>query len=69
MMEAGLGIYWKKVYWPPSIGKCGQAIDAGPKSLRLADLQGAFFILALGSGLALFSFLVEKFLTRPRLFI
>ncbi len=64
MMEAGLGIYWKKLYWPPSSSKCGQVINAGPKSLRLTDLQGAFFILALGSGFAFFAFLVENFLTR-----
>ena len=64
MMEAGLGIYWKKLYWPPSSSKCGHVINAGPKSLRLTDLQGAFFILALGSGFAFFVFLVENFLTR-----
>ena len=64
MMEAGLGIYWKKLYWPPSSSKCGHTINAGPKSLRLTDLQGAFFILALGSGFAFFVFLVENFLTR-----
>jgi hypothetical protein len=33
------------------------------RQLRLADLQGAFFILALGSGFAFFVFLVENFLT------
>jgi hypothetical protein len=57
MMEAGLGIYWKKViYWPPSGGKCGDVrqFHTGPKSLRLSDLEGTFLILTIGSGLAFF---------------
>ncbi len=66
MMEAGLGIYWKKVYWPPSGSKCDvRQFNTGPKSLRLSDLQGAFLILTIGSGLAFLIFLVEKVLTRP----
>lgn len=71
MMEAGLGIYWKKVYWPPSGSKCGDVrqFDTGPKSLRLSDLQGAFLILTVGSGLAFFIFLVEKFFTQPCRFL
>ncbi|KZS13465.1 Uncharacterized protein APZ42_021438 [Daphnia magna] len=50
MVESGLGIYWKKLYWPPSDGKCGKVkqSDTGPKSLSLIDLQGAFIILAIG---------------------
>jgi len=67
MMEAGLGIYWKKLYWPPSASKCGdiRQSDTRPKSLRLSDLQGAFLILTVGSGLASLLFLIEKFLSRP----
>jgi hypothetical protein len=33
------------------------------RQLRLADLQGTFFILDLGSGFAFFVLLVENFLT------
>ncbi|XP_045027053.1 probable glutamate receptor isoform X3 [Daphnia magna] len=55
MMEAGLGNYWKQIYWPSSGGKCGRSIQpiVGPKSLGLSDLQGAFLILAVGYGMAL----------------
>lgn len=63
MVESGLGIYWKKLYWPPSDGKCGKVkqSDTGPKSLSLIDLQGAFIILAIGSGIAFIVFLIERF--------
>ena len=63
MMETGLGVYWKKLYWPPSGGKCNKNTNQsnGPKSLSLADLQGAFLILAIGSGLASVVFFVELF--------
>ncbi|XP_057366108.1 glutamate receptor ionotropic, kainate 2-like [Daphnia carinata] len=61
MVEAGLGIYWKKLYWPPSDGKCGKVKQSGPKSLSLIDLQGAFIILAIGSGIAFIIFLIERF--------
>lgn len=63
MMEAGLGIYWKKMYWPPSKVKCDdfQLKDVGPKSLQLTDLQGAFLILIIGYALAIISFLTEQF--------
>jgi ionotropic glutamate receptor len=61
MMEAGLDIYWKKLYGAPTGGKCGKVkqSDTGPKSLSLADLQGAFIILAIGSGIASLVFLFE----------
>ena len=61
MMEAGLNIYWKKLYGAPTGGKCGKVkqSDTGPKSLSLADLQGAFIILAIGSGIASLAFLFE----------
>lgn len=63
MVEAGLDIYWKKLYRPPSGGKCGdiKQSDVGPKSLSLIDLQGAFIILAIGSGMAFVIFLIERF--------
>ncbi|XP_057365352.1 uncharacterized protein LOC130686076 [Daphnia carinata] len=58
MIEAGLGKYWKNVYWPSSgADECGIAKQSeGAKSLKLADLQGAFLILAIGWGLAFFYF-------------
>ncbi|KZS16651.1 putative Ionotropic receptor 76a [Daphnia magna] len=62
MMEAGLGIYWKKMYWPPSKGKCDtfRPLDVGPKSLQLIDLQGTFLILFIGYALAIASFVAER---------
>ncbi|XP_057376802.1 probable glutamate receptor [Daphnia carinata] len=64
MMEAGLGMYWKKMYWPPSKGKCDtlRPLDFGPKSLQLTDLQGTFLILIIGYALAIASFLAERHL-------
>jgi hypothetical protein len=61
IVEAGLGSYWKQIYWPQSGGKCPDVkhSNAGPKSLRLSDLQGAFLILAMGFVLAFFIFLIE----------
>ncbi len=64
MVEAGLVNYWKKLYWPKWDSRCINDMkqsDAGPKSVRLADLQGAFLILALGCALAFLIFLVEHF--------
>jgi hypothetical protein len=63
MVEAGLVIYWKKHYGAQTGGKCGKVkqSDTGPKSLNLTDLQGAFIILAIGSGLASLVFLLEQF--------
>ena len=59
MLEAGLGEHWKKRYWP-SNRKCDNVKrSVGPKSLSLADLQGAFLILAIGSGSAFVVFLIE----------
>lgn len=60
MIEAGLREYWKKLYWPPSNRKCDNAKKfLGPKSLSLSDLQGAFLILAIGSGAAFVTFVLE----------
>ena len=64
MIEAGLVIYWKKIYGAaPTGGKCGKVkqSDTGPKSLSLTDLQGAFIILIIGFGLASLVFLFEQF--------
>lgn len=62
MIEAGLGNYWKTIYWPASgADECGIAKQSdGAKSLILADLQGAFLILGVGSGLAFLLFLAES---------
>ena len=61
MIEAGLVIHWKEIYGAPTGDKCGKVkqSDTGPKSLSLVDLQGAFIILAIGSGLASLGFLLE----------
>ena len=65
MVEAGLVNYWKKLYWPKWDSRCTDAAveqsAAGPKSLRLADLQGAFLILSIGCALAFLTFLAERF--------
>lgn len=63
MMEAGLGEYWKNLYCPSSgAAECGIVKQSdGAKSLTLVDLQGAFLILAIGSGLAFLLFLAENF--------
>ncbi|XP_046632509.1 glutamate receptor ionotropic, kainate glr-3-like isoform X2 [Daphnia pulicaria] len=63
IVEAGLGNYWKKKYWPQSGGKCPDITqsNAGPKSLRLSDLQGAFLILAMGFVSSSFIFLAERY--------
>jgi hypothetical protein len=63
IVEAGLGNYWKKKYWPQSGGKCPDITqsNAGPKSLRLSDLQGAFLILAMGFVSSSFIFLAEGY--------
>ena len=61
MIEAGLGNYWKKVYWPLLGSKCGNVKPSGgPKSLKFVDLYGAFLILIVGSGVSLILFLVEN---------
>nr|CAH0102805.1 unnamed protein product [Daphnia galeata] len=62
--EAGLVIYWKKIYGAaPTGGKCGKVkqSDTGPKSLSLTDFQGAFIILIIGFGLTSLVFLFEQF--------
>ena len=63
MMETGLAVYWKRLYWPPSAGKCSvvgaNRQSDGPKGLRLVDLQGAFFVLVVGFVLSLFIFFAE----------
>ncbi len=62
MKETGLTEYWRKKHWP-SIRQCNQAFhEFGPRSLKLDDVQSAFFILALGAGLALISFAIEHFI-------
>ena len=54
MIEAGLVIYWKKIYGAaPTGGKCGK--------VKQSDLQGAFIILIIGFGLASLVFLFEQF--------
>lgn len=61
-METGFGEYWKKIHWPRSNRKCDDVQrSGGPKSLSLTDLQGAFLILALGSGTASLIFVAEGF--------
>nr|CAH0107788.1 unnamed protein product [Daphnia galeata] len=65
LIETGLGEYWKKIHWPPLSRKCDDIKRSeGPKSLSLTDLQGAFLILALGSGMASVIFVAERFITR-----
>ncbi|XP_059352076.1 glutamate receptor ionotropic, kainate 3-like [Daphnia carinata] len=60
LMETGLGEYWKKIHWPRSNRKCdGVKGSSAPKSLGLADLQGAFLILAIGFGTASLIFVAE----------
>lgn len=67
MIEAGLGEHWKKRYWPPSNKKYDNIKrSAGPKSLSLKDLQGAFLILAIGSTLSLVVYCVEGFTSLVR---
>jgi hypothetical protein len=63
MVEAGLVNYWKNLYWPKWDSKCINEMKqkSGPQSLRLAHLQGAFLILALGCALAFLAFLIEHF--------
>ncbi|XP_046633088.1 glutamate receptor ionotropic, kainate 3-like isoform X3 [Daphnia pulicaria] len=66
LIETGLGEYWKKLYWPPSSRKCDDVNRSGGaiKSLNLKDLQGAFVILALGSGLASAIFVAERIIAQ-----
>ncbi|XP_046458798.1 glutamate receptor ionotropic, kainate 3-like isoform X2 [Daphnia pulex] len=66
LIETGLGEYWKKLYWPPSSRKCDDVNRSGGaiKSLNLTDLQGAFVILALGSGAASAIFVAERIITQ-----
>ncbi|EFX89946.1 hypothetical protein DAPPUDRAFT_300036 [Daphnia pulex] len=69
LIETGLGEYWKKLYWPPSSRKCDDVNRSGGaiKSLNLTDLQGAFVILALGSGVASAIFVAERIITQSRI--
>ena len=66
MSESGLIKHWKRIHWP-KIEKCKdarqhtrmEAKSSEPKKLSLKDLQGSFFVLSIGSILALILFVVE----------
>lgn len=66
MSESGLIQHWKRIHWP-KIEKCKdahqqtrmEAKSSEPKKLSLKDLQGSFFVLSIGSILALILFVVE----------
>ncbi len=69
MSENGLIQHWKQIHWP-NIKKCKQAqriqmrANSEPKKLSLKDLQGSFFILSIGSSLAVIAFSIELIMGR-----
>ncbi|XP_042858447.1 glutamate receptor ionotropic, delta-1-like [Penaeus japonicus] len=62
MAQSGLLTTWKQTYWPKpnecSAGGGGAA--SGPKSLKLKNFSGHFFIFGVGQLLALLCFAFEK---------
>jgi len=62
-MEAGLYDHWKKVYIP-SIDKCNlntyQNSRKTVKPIRLVELSSAFFVLGIGIGFSILTFLLER---------
>ena len=62
MLEAGLGEYWKRMYWPSANVKCGDQPSSkreAKRRLSLIDLQSAFLVLAMGVAAAFVAFIGE----------
>lgn len=69
MSQSGLFTIWRMKYWPkPNECTAGNlGAPTGPRSLKLKDFSGHFFIFGVGLGLAMVAFLTERMCLRAAL--
>ncbi len=56
MIEQGLDVKWKRMYWPKTM-EC--QLSDNTEAIRLDDLHGVFYLLFAMAGIAFCVFLVE----------
>ncbi|OXA47123.1 Glutamate receptor 3 [Folsomia candida] len=66
MSQTGLLKKWKSRYWPGKDRCSRMTISAGNRKVGVGDMQGSFYLLCLGFGVALVVLIIEVIVTRRK---
>ncbi|XP_032780449.2 ionotropic receptor 93a [Daphnia magna] len=70
MQRGGLIEHWRQEFWP-SADRCSETATGGSdgeiiQAISVADMQGSFYVLFFGCGLAAVSFIIERLIHRSK---